>query len=60
MSESDDLLKRIQDLDNENRRLKLDNQRYQTELEGLVEQRTAQLNEKILELERSYDITLEV
>jgi len=43
----------------ENRRLKLENRAYQTKLEGLVEQRTAQLHEKVAELERSYDITLE-
>jgi len=43
----------------ENRRLKLENRAYQTKLETLVEQRTAQLRNTILQLERSYDITLE-
>jgi putative nucleotidyltransferase with HDIG domain len=43
----------------ENRRLKLDNRRYQTELETMVKQRTAQLRNVIGSLERSYDITLE-
>lgn len=43
----------------ENRRLKLENRAYQTELEALVEQRTAQLRNAFGELERSYDITLQ-
>ncbi|HXX29005.1 MAG TPA: HD domain-containing phosphohydrolase [Terriglobales bacterium] len=43
----------------ENRRLKLENRAYQTELEAKVQQRTAQLGEAVVELERSYDITLE-
>ncbi|MBS1853166.1 MAG: response regulator [Acidobacteria bacterium] len=43
----------------ENRHLKLENRRYQTELESLVEARTAQLKEAMRDLERSYDITLE-
>jgi putative nucleotidyltransferase with HDIG domain len=43
----------------ENRRLKLDNRKYQTELESLVEARTSQLNNAMRSLERSYDITLE-
>jgi putative nucleotidyltransferase with HDIG domain len=43
----------------ENRRLKLENRAYQTKLEALVEQRTAQLRNAIGSLERSYDITLE-
>jgi putative nucleotidyltransferase with HDIG domain len=43
----------------ENRRLKLENRAYQTDLEGLVEARTRQLNEAMRNLERSYDITLE-
>jgi putative nucleotidyltransferase with HDIG domain len=43
----------------ENRRLKLENRAYQTKLEALVEQRTAQLRNVIGSLERSYDITLE-
>jgi putative nucleotidyltransferase with HDIG domain len=43
----------------ENRRLKLENRAYQTDLESLVEARTRQLNETMRNLERSYDITLE-
>src|SRR5262249_5059160 len=50
----------------ENRRLKLENRKYQTELERLVDARTeqlrranAQLRDAMLDLERSYDITLE-
>lgn len=43
----------------ENRRLKLENRKYQTELESLVAARTEQLREAMAELERSYDITLE-
>jgi len=43
----------------ENRRLKLENRAYQTNLEALVAQRTEQLRKAINNLERSYDITLE-
>ena len=43
----------------ENRRLKLENRAYQTNLESLVEARTQQLNTTMHNLERSYDITLE-
>ncbi|HXZ33332.1 MAG TPA: HD domain-containing phosphohydrolase [Terriglobales bacterium] len=43
----------------ENRRLKLENRAYQTELEEKVKQRTAQLRTAFGELERSYDITLQ-
>jgi putative nucleotidyltransferase with HDIG domain len=43
----------------ENRRLKLDNRAYQTGLEDMVKERTAQLRNVIGSLERSYDITLE-
>src|SRR6266568_5904132 len=50
----------------ENRRLKLENRTYQTNLESLVEARTdqlqtamAQLQTAMANLERSYDITLE-
>jgi len=59
MSEFDDLMRRIQELETENRRLKLENREYQTRLEALVEQRTAQLRNGIGSMERSYDITLE-
>jgi putative nucleotidyltransferase with HDIG domain len=43
----------------ENRRLKLENRAYQTNLESLVSARTEQLRKTMSELERSYDITLE-
>src|SRR6267143_5736557 len=45
--------------DLENRRLKLENRTYQTNLESLVEARTDQLQTAMTNLERSYDITLE-
>ena len=44
----------------ENRRLKLENRAYQTNLEALVAARTQELEKKNEELKRSYDITLEV
>jgi putative nucleotidyltransferase with HDIG domain len=43
----------------ENRRLKMENRTYQTNLESLVKARTDQLQATVRELERSYDITLE-
>ncbi len=43
----------------ENRRLKVENRTYQTNLESLVEARTEQLQKAVAELKRSYDITLE-
>jgi putative nucleotidyltransferase with HDIG domain len=43
----------------ENRRLKLENRAYQTNLESLVQARTRQLERAMADLERSYDITLE-
>lgn len=43
----------------ENRRLKLENRAYQTNLEALVNARTEQLRQAMGDLERSYDITLE-
>jgi putative nucleotidyltransferase with HDIG domain len=43
----------------ENRRLKLENRAYQTSLESLVAACTEQLRKAIVDLERSYDITLE-
>src|ERR1700682_3957702 len=43
----------------ENRRLKLENRIYQTNLESLVEARSGQLQAAMSSLERSYDITLE-
>jgi len=43
----------------ENRRLKLENRAYQTNLESLVAARTEQLRKTMSNLERSYDITLE-
>src|SRR6266480_4895830 len=44
----------------ENRRLKLENRAYQTNLEALVAARTQELEQRNEELKRSYDITLEV
>ena len=43
----------------ENRRLKLENRAYQTNLEALVAQRTDQLRQALGDLEKSYDYTLE-
>jgi cyclic di-GMP phosphodiesterase len=43
----------------ENRRLKVENRTYQTNLESLVKARTDQLQLAMANLERSYDITLE-
>jgi putative nucleotidyltransferase with HDIG domain len=43
----------------ENRRLKVENRNYQTNLEALVRARTDELRNAMSELERSYDITLE-
>jgi putative nucleotidyltransferase with HDIG domain len=43
----------------ENRRLKVENRTYQTNLEVLVKARTDQLQATMSNLERSYDITLE-
>lgn len=43
----------------ENRRLKVENRTYQTNLEALVKARTDQLQAALANLERSYDITLE-
>jgi len=43
----------------ENRRLKVENRTYQTNLESLVKARTEQLQTAMQNLERSYDITLE-
>src|SRR5258706_213214 len=43
----------------ENRRLKVENRNYQTNLESLVKARTDQLQTAMANLERSYDITLE-
>src|SRR5205809_5527665 len=43
----------------ENRRLKMENRAYQTNLESLVGARTEQLRQAMADLERAYDITLE-
>lgn len=43
----------------ENRRLKVENRTYQTNLESLVRARTDQLQAAMQSLERSYDMTLE-
>lgn len=44
----------------DNRRLKLENPAYQTNLESLVGGRTDQLRQAMSDLERSYDISLEL
>jgi putative nucleotidyltransferase with HDIG domain len=59
MSELDDLLRRTQELEIENRRLKQENDAYRTNLEALVAARTQQLKTALADLERSYDVTLE-
>ncbi|HVJ06158.1 MAG TPA: HD domain-containing phosphohydrolase [Candidatus Saccharimonadales bacterium] len=43
----------------ETNRLRVQNRIHQSNLEALVDQRTAELRETIAELERSYDVTLE-
>src|SRR6201988_4938429 len=43
----------------ENRRLKMENRAYQTNLQSLVANRTEQLRQAMGDLERSYDMTLE-
>src|SRR6202048_3630324 len=43
----------------ENRRLRMENREYQTNLEALVTARTEQLRQVVSSLEKSYDITLE-
>src|SRR5579864_814992 len=43
----------------ENRRLKLENRQYQSNLESLVQARTQQLQNAMADLERSYGMTLE-
>lgn len=43
----------------ENRRLKVENRTYQTNLESLVKARTEQLQAAYRDLEKSYDITIE-
>ena len=43
----------------ENRRLKLENRAYQTNLEALVDAKTEQLQRAMTDLERSYGMTLE-
>jgi putative nucleotidyltransferase with HDIG domain len=43
----------------ENRRLKMENRAYQTNLESLVAARTEQLRKAMTDLERSFDVTLE-
>jgi putative nucleotidyltransferase with HDIG domain len=43
----------------ENRRLKVENRTYQTNLEALVRARTDELRAAMADLERSYDITLQ-
>ena len=59
MSELDDLRKRIQDLEAENARLKAEEATYRQNIESLVQARTEQLQTAMVNLERSFDITLE-
>jgi len=58
MSEHDDLVRRVQELEAENQRHKTENQTYQTNLESLIRARTEQLQIALRDLERSYDMTL--
>jgi hypothetical protein len=55
MSDHDDQLQRVQELEAENIRLKAD----VANLESLVKARTEQVQATLRELERSYDLTLE-
>jgi putative nucleotidyltransferase with HDIG domain len=55
MSDHDDQLQRVQELEAENSRLKAD----VANLESLVKARTEQVQVTLRELERSYDLTLE-
>jgi putative nucleotidyltransferase with HDIG domain len=59
VSEFDDLVRPVEELEIENRRLKQENDAYRTNLEALVAARTQQLRTAMSDLERSYDITLE-
>jgi cyclic di-GMP phosphodiesterase len=59
MSEFDDLARRAQELEIENRRLKRENDAYRTNLETLVAERTQRWKVALADLERSYDCTLE-
>ena len=55
----DDLMQRVRDLEEENLRLKTEQDMYQANLETLVQERTKQWQTTMQNLERSYDITLE-
>jgi putative nucleotidyltransferase with HDIG domain len=44
----------------ENRRLKVENRKYQTNLESMIDVRTKELRQVMKDLEKSYDITLQV
>lgn len=59
MSELDDLRKRVQELELNNARLTTENEAYVKNLESLVKARTEQLHAALVNLERSYDITVE-
>ena len=59
MSEFDDLARRAQELEIENRRLMHEIEALHNQTEALVEARTQQLKGALADLERSYDLTLE-
>ena len=58
MSEFESLMRRVQELEIENRGLKQENDAYRTNLEAMVDARTQQWKAALSDLERSYDITL--
>jgi putative nucleotidyltransferase with HDIG domain len=59
MSDADDLKRRVQELQEEARRLKAENETFRANLESLVNARTEQLQGTVRDLKRSYDVTLE-
>jgi len=59
MSEFDDLARRAQELEIENRRLMHEIEALHNQTEALVEARTQQLKGALADLERSYDLTLQ-
>jgi putative nucleotidyltransferase with HDIG domain len=59
VSEFDDLVRPVEELEIENRRLKQENDAYRTNLEALVAARTQQWRTALAYLEESYDVTIE-